>query len=385
MIQITKISKKVLVVSRSSPNPIDGSTMHMDDFLQYLKNCKYEVHYLALCVPKTIEIDKSCVDITYFPESHEILPIPYDSLVNEREQMILQNACDKAMPAVVIADYSWLGGIFDNPFFRLNPLVKKMIFVHDLRVKILPSYVKMGILRAEHNTWTNEIEGELLSKANVAITLNDQDKNLVQEIAPKVHALKMGMSVAPKYIDKSAVIANRCIYVASNCRENIIAILWILKFVWPLVSKEIPSASLMICGSIGEKLKENANSDPDFQATLVRMNILLVGRVENLTQHYALAQIAIIPHWMMGGIKIKHIEAIAHGLPVVCTEAGADGLPEAINQSAFIADTPNLFAVHILRLFKNPHLLEEARKNSREISLRLTPEIVYQEVGQYLI
>ena len=60
------------------------------------------------------------------------------------------------------------------------------------------------------------------------------------------------------------------------------------------------------------------------------------------------AQIALVPHWMMGGIKIKHIEAISYGLAVVCTPGRrADGLPEAIGYSRARRRNAPEFAQHL--------------------------------------
>ena len=87
---------------------------------------------------------------------------------------------------------------------------------------------------------------------------------------------------------------------------------------------------------------------------------------------------------MMGGIKIKHIEAIAHGLAVVCTPSGADGLPEAIGHSALVAEMPEEFADHVIRLLGDEEALQAMRRNSRDLALRLNPEAVYREVADYL-
>ena len=107
---------------------------------------------------------------------------------------------------------------------------------------------------------------------------------------------------------------------------------------------------------------------------------------DDLGACYAQAQIAVIPHWMKGGLKIKHIEAIAHGLAVVCTPAGAGRgacrKPSARRLSR--AEMPAEFADHLIKLMQDPDLLARTQENSRNLGLRMTPAAAYREVGNYL-
>jgi glycosyl transferase family 1 len=384
MLQIDKIRTRILIVSRSEPNPYHGATRHMEDLICGLKKDHCEVHYLALCASKSANLDDSSVDTAYFLEAGEYSPGAFDAPVQEAESRAVCQVCRKVVPAVVIADYSWMGGIYDQDYFRENPSVKKIIFVHDLRIRIMPSYVLMGLLRSEDNPWTKEKEGKLLAHADVLLTLNDEDKRMASTIAPQARVLKMGMSVSPQPTAPSATIPGRCIYVASDLHENLFAVMWLLKYVWPLVVKANKSASLAICGSICDQLRAIGDSGNAWLGSLENLNVILEGRKDDLRPCYAAAEIALVPHWMMGGIKIKHIEALANGLAVVCTPAGADGLPEAVNHSALVAEMPPEFADHIIRLTRNRGALERMRRNSRELALRLTPASVYKEVTEYL-
>jgi glycosyltransferase involved in cell wall biosynthesis len=384
MLQIDKLRPRVLIVSRTAPDPGNGSAMHLEDFLRGLKRGGCEVHYLALCAASSMNFSRTCVDTFYFPESHEVGPSGFDVAIGEWEHQAVRQACRKVRPTAVIADYSWMGGIYDEAYFRENLAVKKIIFVHDLRVRIMPSFIKMGLLTVENNTWTEAREGQLLSKADALLTLNEDDKRTAQAMAPQVRALRMGMSVAPQYVDPAAVIPGRCIYVASGNNENLFAVMWLLKYVWPRVLEAVPSASLAICGSICDALKKIVGSQNAWLGSVANLNISLVGRVDNLSAHYASAQIALVPHWMLGGVKIKHIEALTHGLAVVCTAAGADGLPEAIGRSALVAEMPPEFASQVISLLQDEKALARARAESRDLSFRLTPDAVYQEVVDYL-
>jgi hypothetical protein len=385
MLQIDKMRTRILIVSRAGPEPSNGSAIHMEDFIRALKQSSCEVHYLALCGVNTATgLSRSSVDTAYFPEVNEGSPTTFDGAVQDWERKAVHKVCQKAAPAIVIADYSWMGAIYDDVYFQDNPSVRKIIFVHDLRVRIMPSYVKMGLLKSEDNPWTNEKEGALLARADVLLTLNEEDRRTALAIAPGRRVLKMGMSAPPQFTDPAAAVPARCIYVASNYKENLFGVMWLVKYVWPQVLAANSSASLIICGGICDQLKALVESGNSWLGDLNQQNIQLEGRVADLKPYYASAQIALVPHWMMGGIKIKHIEAITHGLAVVCTPAGADGLPEAIGYSALVAEMPKEFAQHLVHLMSDAGALGQMRQNSRNLSLQLTPDLVYREVLEYL-
>ncbi len=358
--------------------------MHTDDLVRCVQRHGWEVHYLALCSPVAADLSGTAVDNAYFPECDEYAPAAFDDLPHPWEIRVTDRTCRTVEPDVVVADYSWMAGIFDCSYFRASRGTRKTVLAHDLRIRIMPSLVRMGLLAPEANPWTADREGALLAKADAVLTLNEEDRHLVIRIAPQIRALKMGMSVAPRAAASTAAIPGRCLYVASRANENVFAVMWLLKYAWPRVIAAEPRASLAICGSVCDLLAEIIATPGNWLGSLEGLNVLIEGRKENLQPSYEVAQVALVPHWMDGGIKIKHLEAIAHGLPVVCTPAGADGLPEAVNRSALIGEMPEDFADQVIRLLKDATRLETARRQTRDLALRLTPDSVYGEVIAYL-
>lgn len=55
----------------------------------------------------------------------------------------------------------------------------------------------------------------------------------------------------------------------------------------------------------------------------------------------------IVPLWYESGIRIKILEALANGIPVVSTSKGAEGLPEKLKKKVLIADTSKEFKATI--------------------------------------
>jgi glycosyltransferase involved in cell wall biosynthesis len=78
--------------------------------------------------------------------------------------------------------------------------------------------------------------------------------------------------------------------------------------------------------------------------------------VEDLCPLYSQADVAVVPLRAGGGTRIKILEAFAHGVPVVSTRIGAEGISVADEEHLLLADDAMEFARACLRVKDNPEL-----------------------------
>jgi glycosyltransferase involved in cell wall biosynthesis len=83
---------------------------------------------------------------------------------------------------------------------------------------------------------------------------------------------------------------------------------------------------------------------PDLLALAAREGVELVADPPELARHYRWADLAVIPLAAGGGTRIKLIEAFAHGVPVVSTSIGAEGIAAEDGRHLLLADAPEAFA-----------------------------------------
>jgi succinoglycan biosynthesis protein ExoO len=88
--------------------------------------------------------------------------------------------------------------------------------------------------------------------------------------------------------------------------------------------------------------------------------VTLLGRVAELAPLYRRADVVVSPLRVGSGLKIKLIEALAHGKPVVATTVTAQGVAHLLTGSVALADTPQDFATQVLHLLAQP-LVRAAR------------------------
>jgi glycosyltransferase involved in cell wall biosynthesis len=88
------------------------------------------------------------------------------------------------------------------------------------------------------------------------------------------------------------------------------------------------------------------------------------GYVVDLEPVYQSAKCLVAPLLSGSGVKIKIINALARGLPVVTTSIGVEGFPSGYQGAIFVADTPEQFAMEIENLTNDKQLWSRANKKA---------------------
>jgi glycosyltransferase involved in cell wall biosynthesis len=82
------------------------------------------------------------------------------------------------------------------------------------------------------------------------------------------------------------------------------------------------------------------------------------GWVPDLAEALARHRVQVVPVRLGGGIKIKVLDSLAHGTPVLGTRKGCEGLGLKPGESVLLAEDPGQFAAEALRLHEDPDLWE---------------------------
>jgi GT2 family glycosyltransferase len=134
-----------------------------------------------------------------------------------------------------------------------------------------------------------------------------------------------------------------------NHPPNSDAMLWFHRTVWTVIRRRFPDLHLTIAGS----------NPPDEILALADDRVSVTGYVseEKLNSLYASHRLAVIPLRFGGGVKGKIVEALWHGLPVLTTAVGAEGIPEA--GKCLCISSLDEFAGQLEHLLRSPEILTE--------------------------
>lgn len=119
---------------------------------------------------------------------------------------------------------------------------------------------------------------------------------------------------------------------------------YMVQEILPLIRKSRPDCRLNLVGSGGT----------DHLSDLVDEGVVNVtGRVDDPTTWYARSRLAVVPLRSGGGSRLKILEAMALGRPVVSTTLGREGLSLRDGQDILTADTAEAFADHVVSLLED--------------------------------
>jgi O-antigen biosynthesis protein len=145
-------------------------------------------------------------------------------------------------------------------------------------------------------------------------------------------------------------------WLAGPDSPNADGLVWFCDEVLPYVLEDMPWFRLRVTGG----------NPPARIRRLSGPHVELLGHVRDLRAVYASARAAIIPLRFGAGVKIKSLEAIRSGVPIVATRIGAEGI-EAPSVVLEATDDAEQFASRILALLRDPAVFEEQRALLREV------------------
>jgi glycosyltransferase involved in cell wall biosynthesis len=132
---------------------------------------------------------------------------------------------------------------------------------------------------------------------------------------------------------------------------------WMAREILPLIRREHAAACLNVTGAL-----------PDSTDFITRHpQVLLAGRLDDLDAAYRASRVCVVPLRFGTGTRIKIIEALAYGMPVVTTSKGAEGLAVVHGQHVLVADDPREFAAATVRLLRDPDLSMDLGARGREL------------------
>lgn len=140
-------------------------------------------------------------------------------------------------------------------------------------------------------------------------------------------------------------------WMAGAASPNGDGLRWLHGHVLPTLERICPGLRIEITGA----------SPPTELVTLESGSLRFVGAVDDLSARYATARVAVAPVRYGAGVKLKVMEALQAGVPVVTTTVGAEGFEPALARAICVADDPAAFAGMVADLALDRDLWFEQR------------------------
>lgn len=241
----------------------------------------------------------------------------------------------------IIISYAYWSGLVINNQYVKN--AKLCIDTHDFLTSQFQNVKKFNLGRY----FQKEIE--LLNEFDKILVISSEENYLFSQFVKK-EVIALSHIIENNFDKTTDKKEYDLIYVAGSNPHNIIGADWFFNKVYPLLKNEI---SILVIGKISGYIA-------DFE------NVEKLFFVDNIENYYSKAKVAICPMFSGTGLKIKVIEAMSFGLPIVCNHRGVDGLYNKINNGCLVTNTPQKFADNIELLLNDKEKYAEISNYSKE-------------------
>jgi glycosyltransferase involved in cell wall biosynthesis len=128
--------------------------------------------------------------------------------------------------------------------------------------------------------------------------------------------------------------------------------------IWPLVKQRLPQAKLYIAGWNAAKYLGKYSSLQD---------LTLVNNLTHPSEFFSKAAVMVYVPSRGSGMKVKVMESMAYGVPVVTTWEGVEGIDYQNGRECWVAETDEELADKVCRLLENPVERQQMRDAARTL------------------
>jgi glycosyltransferase involved in cell wall biosynthesis len=141
---------------------------------------------------------------------------------------------------------------------------------------------------------------------------------------------------------------------AMDYSPNVDALRWFFDSIHEKLLQLCPAARVLVVGK---------NPIAEVKAYASRPGVTVTGGVPDVRPYYRRAWLQMVPLRIGGGTRLKIVESLAIGTPVVSTTIGAQGLELKHGENILLADDADSFAGEIARSLSDPALLQRIGEN----------------------
>ena len=217
---------------------------------------------------------------------------------------------------------------------------------------------------AKFNLWQlRRFQASVLKEVDIILSVSKEDADFTQSRlsnpATQVWVVPNGVDTEKLRPPDIAERKNRIIFCgAMDVLMNIDAVNWFAYRVLPRVREAVPDAEFWIVGR---------DPTPKVKALASLPGVRVTGQVEDVRPYYAEAKVAVAPFRYGGGTKLKVLEAMALGVPVVATPIGCQGIEAVPGKHLFKEENEKAFAERVVNLLQEENLRLQMAMEARKL------------------
>ncbi len=353
------INKKILIIHSSPFFPVStGSNKVIYEYCNLLKRLGCELHY---CSYGSNEFSSDFLDffsgrVYYFKKSFLDKLFIKNIIRKIRYKFFNKRKVDDLYPyglerfvnlidAQFHFDMCIINYIIISKLFDYISIPRKIIYTHDAFTNKLEW---LGVSDFWFSLSPSQ-EAKGIRRCTDVISIQQNESVLFKYYNPTAHVYTV---YSPFKISEQEITGNKNIlFIAGNNLLNFNGIRNFLENIYPSVLASEPNTKLYIGGSICNSLKS-------YEST----NVILLGKIEEIDNFYAIGDIVINPVYQGTGLKVKTFEALSFGKIVVAHKHSSDGIFAPLSSPILFANNNSEFICLLLEVL--------TKKNRNDIRIK---------------
>ncbi len=388
---------KVLFLAHLFPLPLDSGGKIKSFYTLRALASKHDVHLLAYVrteqeLALLPQIEQMCSHVTTVPLARGKTAMPRDlamSLMSGRSFIVsrdfrreMQRAVDTAVaefaPDVIHTDHLQMAQFVDFRSSRKTVLdhhnvesmiIKRISETSDSRLMRLYGRIEWPKLQ--------RYELEVCRESDLVLTVSEEDKATVLGLDPaleNVQCVPIGVDTERfAGVERKAGSRNILSIGTMHWPPNVDSALYFHREILPLVKAEEPDCTFTIAGQRPVAAVQALASDP---------SVRVLDHFDDEREIAADCGVFVVPLRSGSGVRVKILNALAMGLPVVSTSIGAEGIDALSGEHLLIADTPEEFARAVTKVLRDPGLADRLGQNGRAL---VSKDYSWERIGGRLL
>ena len=219
---------------------------------------------------------------------------------------------------------------------------------------------------------------KILKEYNLSLVCSREDLDYLE----KIHGVK-NLRLLPNGVDMSTFKAgghdyghNKTILFTGNMdyAPNIDAVIYFTETIFPIIKQQLPDVKFVIAGQ---------RPVPQVLA-LAGDSVQVTGFVKDLAEMYNTASVVVAPLRFGAGTQNKVLEAMAMGIPVVCSNIGFGGLGISSGEGAVMQTEPDKFAESVIKILSSAAERQRmGQEGMRVIKTKFDWDVVALKLEEY--
>jgi glycosyltransferase involved in cell wall biosynthesis len=341
---------------RLTPELDAGSRKRIYNIAKYLQNNGHKIHFVYY-TDNAIDYDSfqfmqdTWDTFTVIEQKTNIQRRTGNYELDEWYEESISETVNKLVSLFQI-DIVWTNYIFQSKFLEFLPEhVYKIIDTHDVFTDRYKLFEDEEDIKYTWYSYSKEDEAKGLSRADLIVAITEEEEKYFSSIV-ETKITVIGHLETEHFLDKKYTSLRKIGFIGGTTQVNIVAINSFLNAYFQ-ESENKKNIQIVIAGNICDSIKSD------------REDIVLLGLIDETEEFYTQVDLVINPLTFGTGQKIKSVEALSYGLPILSTAVGFEGI-ESHSEYHQIETMDQM--IHIINeIAEKPRILADLAVLSRNI------------------